>query len=338
MPKLTKKIIFIYLLILVALYLVIAVIPSLTGALTRTEVIEYGELKVSDKVKCYIVRDETVYAASENGTMKFSAEEGQQVKRGTKVLAFTEESNTSKNTKSKDKTENSSKYEGIVDSLGDSIVPDSSYVSQRKGTFSFYIDGYENYFTPKNMKSLSQTKISEMTTQPKNVKRKTAVKGDPIYKISDNSKWYIACWIEETDVSKYEIGNSVTVELPKGDVKATINNIIEDGNQWLLILKTNRYYEGYTNIREAEGSLVTTDQEGLLISNRCITTKKNKVGVYVKNTSGDYNFKPIQALATDGKKTLVSEGTYYNDKGESVDTVEGYDEVLKNPDSDKEGK
>ena len=33
------------------------------------------------------------------------------------------------------------------------------------------------------------------------------------------------------------------------------------------------------------------------------------------------------------KKSLVSEDSYYNNKGKSVNTVKNYDEVLKHPDS-----
>ena len=86
MPKLRKKTIYTFILVVVALYVVIAVIPAVTGKLTRTEAVTYGELKVSDDVTCYIVRDETVYLAKSAGTMSFKVKEGELVKRGAEVM------------------------------------------------------------------------------------------------------------------------------------------------------------------------------------------------------------------------------------------------------------
>ncbi|MEA4922292.1 MAG: HlyD family efflux transporter periplasmic adaptor subunit [Eubacteriaceae bacterium] len=331
MPKLKKKTICIYLLILVALYIVIAVIPSVTGALTRTEVIRQGELTVKDDVKCYIVRDETVYAASESGNMKFDVKEGALIKRETKVLDFTPAS--SKRDKGK-----AGKYKKLIDSLGSDMIADSSHTSQRKGCFSFYIDGHENYFSPSNMKNMKEAGTEKKVREAVDVKRTFTEKGDPIYKISDNSSWYIVCWIDEADISKYETGSTLKVKLPEGTLQATVSDITQESSKWRVILKTNRYYKDFVKIRAEEGSVITADSEGLLISNGCVTTKNDVVGVYVKSTTDEYVFTPVNVLGTNGEQTLVSEGSFYNDKGNTVSTVEMYDEVLKNPESDEKGE
>ena len=331
MPKLKKKTICIYLLIVVALYIVIAVVPSLTGALTRTEIIEHGDLTVKDDVKCYIVRDETVYLASQSGDIKYKVKEGTLVKRGTELLDFI----TADAKKEKD---SDSEYKDIIDRLGSDAISDSSYVSQRKGNFTFFTDGYENYFTPEKIKDLKEKDVTGIDDIPLDLKRDFTEAGDPIYKISDNSNWYILCWIDQGDISKYETGKDVKVKMPEGTIIANIDSISQENNKWRVIMKTNRYCKDYTKIRTADVSVITSDNEGLLVSNGSITTKDDVVGVYVKATTGDYVFTPIQVLGTNGKETLVAEGAYYDDKGNSVSTVEIYDEVLKNPKSDKEGK
>jgi len=75
------------------------------------------------------------------------------------------------------------------------------------------------------------------------------------------------------------------------------------------------------------------DQRGLLISNSSLTTKDGVVGAYVKDTIGEFHFKPVRTIATDGRKTLVLEGIYYDENGQPVETVNVYDEVLKKPEA-----
>ena len=89
MPKLKKKTILIFILIVIALYVIVEVIPPLTGALASTEVLEYGKLKVSSTEDCWIVRDETVYKTPETGTMKIYAAESTLIKRGSRILDLT---------------------------------------------------------------------------------------------------------------------------------------------------------------------------------------------------------------------------------------------------------
>ena len=40
----------------------------------------------------------------------------------------------------------------------------------------------------------------------------------------------------------------------------------------------------------------------------------------------------VKVYATDGERSLIADDFFYDDEGEMTDTVEIYDEVLKNPD------
>ncbi len=327
MPKPKKRTIYLFILALVTLYIVIEIIPVLTGALTRTEVLRYGDLKVEEQVVCYIVRDETVYAAPSSGNLKFKVEEGALIKRSSKVLDFTKTDEGEKN--------QTSKYQKIMSRLGDGLVVDNHFTAAIRGIFSTYIDGYEAVFTPKKMAKLTYKEVSKMSIKELDVARTTTQKGEPIYKISDNAIWYMIFWIEKGEVSKYETGDSVTVSLPDGDVKATISKLVTDEDHFMVILKTNRYYKGFASERKVEADVLLVNQSGLLVSNSALTTKDGTVGVYIKNTLGEYEFKPVRTIATDGKHTIVQQEVYYNDKGLPVETVRVYDEVLKNPEANK---
>lgn len=329
MPKLKKRTIILFILAVILMYVLVEVLPRVGGALADTEIIEYGKLRVSDDVEGWIVRDETVYKASGTGNIKVFTDEGTLVKKGSKLMDFKEAPKKTDQVK-EESDDGTSRYKDLIKRLGDGLVFEKKQKSGRKGIFSQYVDGYESTFTPKTMKDLSESDYKQADTPPENLARETVTKGDPVYKIADNSAWYIVCWIDEEDISKYEKGKIVSVRPDKGKFDASVNDIKSDDGKWRVILKTNRYYSEFMKSRLLRAKIVTTDSEGLLISNDCLTTKDKKVGCYVKNTAGDYVFREVQTLGTDGKKTLVTEKEFFDKKGKAVKTVRAYDEVKRN--------
>ena len=329
MPKLKRKTIIIFILAVLGLYLIVEVIPPLTGALASTEILEYGRLKVSDKQECWILRDETVYKADKTGTIKVFAGEGTLLKKGTRIMDFSE-----KPVKKGKKEEGSSAYKEMVSRMGDAMVAEKDQKSDRKGLFSFYVDGYESFLSPKKMKELTESELKQIKEAPESLERTEVIKGDPIFKIADNSRWYIMCWIDEGKIGRYEKDKAVKVKLPGDTIDAKVYQVNEAGGKWQLILSTNRYYKDFLTKRSFDAEIITTDMEGLLISNDCLAMKDKKVGCYVRSTSGDYVFKEVQTQATDGEKTLVTETEFFDKKGRPVSTVKAYDEVKRDPDSD----
>lgn len=330
MPKLKKRTAFIFILLLIILYAVIAVIPKVTGALTPTEIVEYGDIRIEKEATCYIMRDETVYTSSETGTTKYFVEEGTQIKKGTPILELAASGE-------KDKP-SGEEYKAILSRLGSIVVVDDDHVSKRKGVLTYHVDGYENYFAIANVGKLNYEKTKALEVKPVNVKADTVVKGDPIFKICDNSKWYIVFWADRADITKYQIGKRVTAVLPKGEIRGTIVNITEEEKHWQITIETNRYYDKFTTERVVKGAIRTVDSSGLIINNGSLTTKDKQVGAYVKKTTGDFVFTPVQVILSDGERSLVAEGTYFDEKGLPVSTLKVYDEVLKNPKAENKGE
>jgi putative membrane fusion protein len=333
MPKPKKRTIYIFIIALVTLYVVIEIIPFLTGALTRTEILKYGELKVEQEVVCYLVRNETVYSAPDSGDVKYKFEEGSLIKKGAKVLTFTKDSTITTD----DETERIKKsdFKEFMVRLGDNLIKDQTFTAAARGVFSTSVDGYEAIFTPNTIKDLAYQEVSGMSIKSQDVARNYALKGEPLYKIADNTTWYMVFWIKSNESSKYLKDATVTVSLPDGDVRATINKLVAGDERVMVVLSTNRYYKNFASQRKVQATVLMVNQRGLMISNESLTTKDGVTGVYIKNTIGDYVFKPVRTIATDGEKTLVLEDVYYDEEGQPVDTVNVYDEVLKKPEADQ---
>lgn len=325
-PK--KKTIILFILAVIIMYVVVEVLPTLGGAMADTEVLEYGKLKVSDEVKLYIVRDETVYKAPEDGEIKVFTDEGTLIKRGGKVMDFKDAPKKNDQVK-EDDDKGSAINKDIVKRLGDSMVAADKTKSGRKGIFSRYVDGYEGILKPKNIDDLKESDFTGIGQQPEKLDNIVVAKGDPIYKIADNSMWYMVFWIDEDDIGKYEKEKRLSVKLGKTKVDAIVNKVVSEDGKFRVVLRTNRYYSGFMKHRFVDANVITTDSEGLLIPNDCLTTKDKEVGCYVRNTAGDYVFTRVQTLGTDGEMTLVTEKQYFDEKGKPVNTVKAYDEVKR---------
>lgn len=328
MAKKNRKPIYIFVLALVALYVVIYIIPRATGILETTETLEAGTLQVTEESTCYFVRDETVYEAGEAGKIDYKVKEGIHIRKGTKVLELTESGTDSS---AEEKAEEDSEYKDVIKRLGEHVVKSVSCEAQSSGILSYYADGYENYFSPDTMDQIRYKDVEELQTEAEALKRDETMKDEPLFKICDNENWYLICWVEAASVARYEVGNDVTVQLPKGDVKATVRDITEDGERWKLTLRSNEYYEEFAKSRVAEARLVSREYDGLIAQNSWITTREGQPGVMVRQTSGDFAFTRVKVIASDGEYSVLQETSFTDEDGNSVNTVDVYDEVQKRP-------
>ncbi len=303
------------------LYTVIYIIPGVTGALKKTEIINYGELNVSDNIICYLVRDEKIYLSDTNGDINYYYEEGEQVRRGTKILDI----------QKKNVGEPKNEYEAILKKSGSAVSSQENNVTSFNGIVSYYIDGYEDYFTIEKMNNLKFDEVSKLDIEIINLTRKETFVNEPIYKICDNSTWYVIGWVENGNVSKYVIGENVKIKLPKGEITGAVEDIIEDAGKWLIIMKTDMYYAEFGQMRSGEATITTANASGIIIKNESITTDENgNIGVYVKKKNKDYEFKPIKVINSDGVISAVEVSFFYDEKGNEVKTVDVYDEILRN--------
>ncbi len=319
-----KRGLLLYIIVLIVLGIITELVPEVTGALTKTEILQYENMQITDEVTCYFVRKETVHLASNAGAINYYIEDGVKVRKNTKILDIAPQSAGS----------DISKYADIVTRLGSSDVTLTQMNSAQNGIVSYYVDGYEGYFTPEKMDSIKYKDIEDTKIKPVNLTRKNTLAGEPLFKICEGNYWYMLAWVDPGNISKYEVGNSVKVDLPLGQIKANIEKLVDQGDHWLVIMKTTMYYEDFAKIRSANATIITQDYSGIKVRNSSMTTKDGVVGVYIKSKNGDFVFKPVKIITSDGDYSLVYVSSFYDKDGKEVKTVEIYDEILKNPKKD----
>ena len=262
--------------------------------------------------------------ATDSGEIEYPITEGTVVKKGAEVMSVkADSSKDKKNTRFSDCMERLDGYDGLVESNSASI----------SGVFSLSMDGYENYFTPAKMETIKRDTVEGNSYKTVDLKRSSAIKGEPVFKISGDDAWYILCWIDEANVKNYKEGNKVTLQLPDGDVEATVYKVKKEDKDYRVIFFLDVYYKSFAATREADMTVVASDSSGLLVTNKAIIKKHGKKGVYVKNKNGKYIFRQIKVIATDGKESVLKDAAFTTEDGQQITTVNVYDEVLRHPKS-----
>lgn len=300
--KIKRILISLFIIAVLVLFAIIYLLPMVTDAFTRTTVVKYGNIQIVDRVTCYFVRDEMVYNASDSGIIQYYFEEGELVRKGSKIIEL--------------------------------FPSATSYIAMDNRLVSYYVDGCEEIFTPDAMRTLNKEVIENLQIEVSNIKRDSAISGEPLYKAVDNSLWHVIFWVESDKVLKYTKGDTIYLNLPLGQVKGRTIEIIDNKGSWLIIAEFKCYYQELAKLRKIDAEIITADHEGLLISNKSITTKDGKPGVFVKDISGEFVFTPVSVITSDGEYSLVESSFYYDedeDKNVRIKTVNAYDEILSNP-------
>ncbi|GEM_PF-299459 len=335
MKKLKNKGIFIFVAACVILYVIIYVVPKLTGLMTVTYSAEYGELSINDVTTGYLVRSEKVYTAVESGAVTRVKNEGDLVRVGTAPV--TVESGTA--------LEPSEQLTSIKDKLGENVLAVSGYYVQTGGIVSYYTDGYEAELTPDTIQNFDYSYFSAITQDSVVSLDSGSCRTDyPIFKVISNGGWRLVAFVPVEHAERYTVGNTVRVifdpddgagtsmaESEAGAIAMDVVSVEKGSENVKLVLGCDMYFDDLGKYRAANVRIVSDSVRGLLLSSGSITEKDGKRGVYLKDKKGKYYFIQVEEIGTDGNITAVTPSQFYDEEGNLVRTLDPYDDVLKDP-------
>jgi putative membrane fusion protein len=305
--KRNKIILYLFLSLVGVLFVILYVIPAVTGALTPTTLIEYGSIQTIDKAEVLIVRSEKLVAADTEGDLTYYFEDGEYLRKGAKIL--------------------------------DIAGSETQYVAEQSGFVSYYCDGLEKDLTPATMREFSRSTARSLKSDPRELERKKTETGEPLYKLVNDRLWYAVFWVDQEAAIHYQKDKTVTLRLPEASLPGKVHYIGVTGDVVKIIIEFDRYYENLSRLRREKAEIVSADLEGLMVANESITSREGKPGVFVRNVSGQFEFVRVAVIISDGRFSLV-ENTYFSEKApdgtnQKVPTVEVYDEILNHPEKEK---
>ena len=341
----------IYAALVAACLIVVYAVPSVKGMLETTYVTEYGKIDITDEVSAYIVRDETVYVAAQDSEVKRLAETDKLINAKTRIVELTpiidEKAEAAKEAgpdADQDAAEAaaeanaiapeniSRKYQGIIEDLAGDVHPSEKGVSQQAGYISYKIDGAESSLSTGNIDTLSLGDYKSLTDMKavETPDRKCG-KGEPIFKVIHNSKWYLVFYIDNKAGEKYYEGRTVTADINGSQVPVRVVSAQAGKDQTKVILSCKSFFEGFSEMRTMKTTVTVASAEGLVLQDSSIVKKGEQIGVFVKNKLGEHRFKPVSVKADDGERCVVYSDIYVDADGNYVETLKTYDEIVAEP-------
>lgn len=305
---------------IVALY----AIPSVRGMLEQTYIAEYGTLDVKDDVSAFVVKDEYVFVAKKSSSVKRIIDEGELVKAATRVVEMEPRDG-----------DDSRSDSDISAELGKAAKETESGYTSESGYVSYKASGAEPALSIENMGALTKEDYEDLTSRKEKSTEKGRVKkGDPVFKIVKNSKWYLVYYTGKENAERYHPGSYAYMDANDESVRVRIHSVEELENESRVILECKSFFDGFPELQTFEAPITLASAEGLILRKSSIVKNGDRQGVFVKNKIGKHVFKPISVIASDGDKCVAYSDIFLDEGGNFVETIGTYDEIIENPSED----
>lgn len=311
-----------YLAAVLACILIVYIVPSVAGLFESTYIVEHGSIEVSEQVDAYIVRNETVYSAGKAGTVKQLGKEGELVRVGTAIVDISGEG----------KEEADDKYVQISSAIGDKLAVTENGATQNAGYICYSVDGAEGKLCYDNIQKIKKDTLKEKCgAKLMDAVSGKCAKGEPVFKIVANGDWWLVFYVSNDNIDRYPLYKTVKITIGDETVSADVAYVKKGKTETKVVLCCSVMMKDYMTMRTADLKVVSASANGLIVQNKSIVERDGKKGVLVKTKLGKNKFIQVAVKATDGEKSALCEDTFFDDKGDEVNTIDVYDEILASP-------
>ena len=222
--------------------------------------------------------------------------------------------------------EERSSYEAELNSNAEYIVAPMS------GIVSYKIDGYEDFFSSKNIDYLSQELLENIDVRTGQLIESSNEKA----KIVNNYQCYIAVIMDSEEAKSAKIGDKVSLEfLNLSAITATIEKIFEEetGTR-VIVFKVNYDVEKLLDARKISVNVIWWSKSGLKVPNSAIITEDDK-NYIVRNKAGYKEKVLIKVLKQNENYTIIENYTteelkelgYSTSEINKMKKIQLYDEI-----------
>lgn len=339
MKKKRVAAIILYIALVILCVAVVYIVPSVRGLLEKTYVTEYGTISITDEVSGYILRDEDVYVASQDFEIKRLAEHNVLIKARTGIVEVTaeEDAEAAEATETEENAEDQEvnvhrKYKSLLEDLGDNTIETKNGKSVDAGYISYYLDGAESMLSTSRLMDLSENELKSLTKRKQVDMPDTSVrKGEPLFKVTKNGRWYLVFYLDNEEAEKYYAGRTVTINIEEEDVTVKVAYTEPGDKKTKIALSCKHFYEGFLETRRLETVVTVAKAEGLVLKDISLVEKDGQIGVFVKNKLGEHVFKPISIKADNGEECVAYSDIFVDEGGNFVETIGTYDEIVEEP-------
>lgn len=202
------------------------------------------------------------------------------------------------------------------------------------GILTYYLDGFESDLTYEKILRLDYDQIELLDINPEKVNTKGISEGDPLFKIIDDSSWYLIIMVENGKQNEFDENKLLEVQIGDRIIKGYIELIFSSSNRVAIAIKFTEVVEDFHKVRFMNAKITQDTFKGLKILKQSLVEKNSKIGVLVVDKYKNIIFKPVNIIKEEGIYAIVKEGSFYkmvNNENTKIDTVNSYDNVIIDP-------
>ncbi len=226
----------------------------------------------------------------------------------------------------------------LEEKINNSIV---ELYSPESGIISYYIDGVEEILNPENLSNIKIDFIKSLDIKPNSLQDENVIYNQPVFKVIDNTSWYIGILTDINDSETFKIGGNLIVEMNGDQVNGLVEEIIKSEDDSLIIVKIHQQANNFHKERRLKLNIIKDNYEGLKINKDSIIEKDGQLGVYSLDINNKSTFVPIKIVGYKEDEVIINDGFYYENVekiSERIKTISLFDEILRNAKKYKEGE
>lgn len=204
------------------------------------------------------------------------------------------------------------------------------FKSKNSGVVSYQFDGNEEKF---NFDNINQIKIKDIEGTKNNYKdiskEKKLDKGEPIARIINNLKQFVAISCNEEEIKKIKIGQKIILSSDIEKINSKVYDIYKEGKQYIVILEISEQNVEIYDTRIKEFDIIYKSIEGLKVPKKAVVNTDGKKGVYIVSETGDAKFVELKGTLYESEEYIVID--HYKNDINGVNTIKIYDEIILNP-------
>lgn len=204
------------------------------------------------------------------------------------------------------------------------------FKSKNSGVVSYQFDGNEEKF---NFDNINQIKIKDIEGTKNNYKdiskENKLDKGEPIARIINNLKQFVAISCNEEEIKKFKIGQKIILSSDIEKINSKVYDIYKEGKQYIVILEISEQNVEIYDTRIKEFDIIYKSIEGLKVPKKAVVNTDGKKGVYIVSETGDAKFVELKGTLYESEEYIVID--HYKNDINGVNTIKIYDEIILNP-------
>ncbi len=263
--------------VIAIIFLLIILIVNFTGYhSTQQYVTDYGVLEENFVSQGLIIRNEKVMTAPISGEVNYTWEEGQRISASNLIATI----------------ENEEQIERIY--------------NHRPGIISYAPDGLEETLDFASLDDLTYDKFQQLSGSQNSVASGEQVNnGRPICKIVDNTKFYLAVLLPQSELIRYETGTQVRLDIYQSEeFQGIISRIIPDSPKNIMLIEVKKFISDIIDLRRVEVEVLKDQHQGIVVPKSVLINESGQTKVKVNGYISNY-YQEVEVLGEVDEQAVI---------------------------------